>query len=214
MSDPDEAITRVLKGLNRTGPPPDLQHRVLRNVETRSLRQKSGWLSFGHNMYARRMYLAATSAGVLALLLAVFGWSHRSGPESLNRARTATVSPAAPRANTKRMPLRAAEVRTSPAISAEVAVVAWSRSNHPRHRNGKELAIGSKSLAEQEAEAPSTVAPPLPFTASERLLVRMAHGGRPEEYALLAGQLSAQHVARDRQEFRDFFEPVRPQPFN
>ena len=218
MSDPDEAITRVLNGLGRTDPAPGLQGRILRELEGRAFSKKSGRFSFrwlsGQEARERRIYLAATFGGVVAVGLAVFGGNPHPGVESPSRARVAMDLQASPQANNAQTPQSAASVKTLPVIAGEVGAtkpIARKRLNVSMVQRETKPRNRSKSLAEEEAEAPSTVAPPMPLTTSERLLLQMAQGRRPEEIALLTRQLSAEHDAQARQDFRDFFEPAQPQ---
>ena len=216
MSAPDEGIDRVLHGLGRVEASPGLQQRILRGLENGSLRQRSRRLLPGRWSYMGRLCVGAIFAGVVALFFAL-SWRIRPSPASPHQNHVLLKAPAAPKANMKQTPLQMEEAKGPAGIATQHAAtqhVVRSEANLSGGRNRAKAVSRGRSLAEEEAEAPSMVAPPLPLTNSERLLLQMAEGRRPEEIALLTGQLNAEHDAHDRRDFRDFFEPTHAGPSN
>ena len=210
MSDPDQAIERVLHGLGHAEPPPQLEGRVIRTLEGRLQRQRPGGHALGRRPSLRGL-LVATTCAVLLALLAGFVWEVRWSSDHARSTPVALEGSAAQRPN---RPLKVDGVERSLPRATEAAAVrapGGTPPNPPRERNREATVPRAKSLAEEEAEAPSLLAPPLPLTHSERLLLQMTEQGRPEEIALLTEQLSAAHDAQDRREFRDFFERSEPQ---
>jgi hypothetical protein len=63
------------------------------------------------------------------------------------------------------------------------------------------------ALALEEMRAASQPAPPLPLTKQERLLLRVAHQGWPEELAALDPARRAAQDKEERAEVERFFEP-------
>jgi hypothetical protein len=55
-------------------------------------------------------------------------------------------------------------------------------------------------------QAASFPAPPLPLTEQEKLLLRVAHRGNPENMAILNPEVQAVISAKATQEFQQFFE--------
>ena len=68
------------------------------------------------------------------------------------------------------------------------------------------------AVAWSEMRAASQPAPPLPLTAQERLLLRIAHRGDPVEMAMLDPVLRDVDDAKERAEYLKFFEQSTEQP--
>ncbi len=219
MSDPEESIKRVLNGLSHIDPEPDLQQRVLRNLaETSGKRASASFtldLPFGRRTTERKRVFAVTAAVMITLTLAIPHLRLRSGSNIPTRGDVRTESRAAEKLVIKSPHSEVGKAIATLSASAEYRAPGVRRLAHVSAVGPRQKAMAQgQSLAEEEAKAPSKVAPPLPLTSSERLLLRLAQGGRPEEYALLAGQLSARHEVQDRQEFREFFEAPHQQQLN
>lgn len=67
-------------------------------------------------------------------------------------------------------------------------------------------------VARSEMEAASFPAPPMPLTAQERLLLRLAHKVDPVEVAMLDPKFRAIEDAKEKAEFQRFFGQTARQP--
>ncbi len=209
MSDPDKSIERVLQGLRAVEPAPQLQARLLCDLERRSVRRASEGLSLGRRVPSRRFWITASFAVFLAMVVG-HAWQLRQGANRSGRAAVPLQVSVERHASAAHLP-PSIDHANAPTHRAIQLVVGEAVPQTPpvalRGRDRETTVPRAKTLAEQEAEAPSLLAPPLPLTKSERLLLQMTEQRRPEEIALLTGQLTAAHNAHDRREFSDFFEP-------
>ena len=69
------------------------------------------------------------------------------------------------------------------------------------------VARGKDSVTLREMQTASFPAPPMPLTDQEKLLLRVAHRGDPEELAMLNNEMRAKQEAEGKTEFQKFFEP-------
>jgi hypothetical protein len=66
---------------------------------------------------------------------------------------------------------------------------------------------GKDSVTLREMQTASFPAPLMPLTEQEKLLLRVAHRGDPEELAMLNNEMRAKQEADGQAEFQKFFEP-------
>lgn len=202
----EEAINKVLGGLREAEAPEGLEQRVLRRVAELEATGPSrvwtpAWLAIpgrGRSL-AYGLAVAAVIAGGIALV-------------SVRRpAHTPLQADARPQPS--------ATIRTTPAVSASTS----RQPTHPALRltSAPKATLRLKPLvAPEDAEeaqvlsdtlAASHPAPPMPLTEQERLLLRIAHTGDPQELVALNAELRDHARAVRDAEFQEFF-PTPPEP--
>ncbi len=202
MKNFDEAIDRVLTGLRKAEAPEGMERRILKTVSDRASEQRE-WnpmrLVLPSRLIATRSWtVAAAGVAVVSLL---FGWAafrqHRPAQDI-----------AGP--NQHMLPANV----PGPAVQAETAKVILplhegSTSRWKGNANTKrvEAVLDGDSVALSEMHAASYPAPPMPLTEQEKLLLRIAHKGDPEELAMLNTEVRARQEAEGKTQFQKFFEP-------
>jgi hypothetical protein len=216
MKNSEEAIEKVLMGLREADAPAGMERRVLEAVEGRAAegtcvgwwRLTPGWL-FAPAQRVRGVSVAgAVLTGVVAvalLLVANRRFEPAAARSALDRARVEVTTPAASEVMAKDAWL------PSPKLKARMG----RRTGLGRVRVGRvrvgsvRVAGGGDSVALREMRAASHPAPPLPLTEQERLLVRIAETGSPQEIALLNPEMRAKEEAKREAEFQRAFEQPR-----
>jgi hypothetical protein len=214
----DEAIERVFAGLRDVEAPAGMERRILEGAEGRAAervkpaaerfwavwrRVRLVWLVAPQwRMGALPAVGCAVVAGMMAV--AVMMSSHR-------RASTLTASEMG-RAAMKQAPVTAAssaaaEAAEMAANEAEpLAVGAGARPMHKMSVRGVKVVRDEDSVAVREMRAASHPAPPPPLTEQEKMLLRVAQVGDPQEMAMLNPEIRAKKEAQSDQEFQRFFE--------
>jgi hypothetical protein len=206
MKNSEEAIDKVLAGLQEVETPVGLEQRILSGLEARALKQaESGWRRFAPGWRGALVCYAACgvlSAGVLIVALAVpairrighvFEGAKMDVPSEVPFE---TGSDVAARQNgNASLAASNRSTKTAPTVGSGLMLVA-------------ESGVGSgaeESLAMSEMQAASFPAPPMPLTEQERLLLRMVHRTDPVELAMLDPKLEAIRDAEEKAEFQSFF---------
>jgi hypothetical protein len=178
MKDADATIERLLNGLRDAEPPRGMERRILDALDGMGIREvpASTWLW--------RPAIAFLGACAVSLIVAVSVHQHRHAPADLSRSTSVEAR------HTTRSDLAAQKAPTMPRRTTARVVV-----RRPRD-----------VPATGETEAASFPAPPLPLTEQERLLLRLAHRGDPDNTAILNPDVRALQTAKATEQFQQFFE--------
>ncbi|SNT31293.1 hypothetical protein SAMN05421770_107120 [Granulicella rosea] len=219
----EQAIEKVLGGLREVQAPAGLEQRVLRRVaEMEAAGPRPVWqpvwlasLGRGRSM-AYGLAVAALIAGGAALL--AVRRPVRMGLDSaqgFSAARTAEDAPDASKNRQRHEPRQGAfaALRTTSSLGdgRQKAIRSKRLSgvfSDARRPATPEDAAESKALS--DTLAASHPAPPMPLTEQERLLLKIAHTGDPEELAALNPELRDRALAKGAADFRAFFPPPPP----
>ncbi len=175
MKDPDRTIENLLAGLRDAEPSPGMHHRILDVMVA----------GRGTAHRSRRLLQPAIAMSLAcALTITIWVQHHRHLPANL-RSDTTNVDAS----------------RTKPPQT-----VANKTSREPRRSTAKALLrpthTSEVSLPEQ---TPGFPAPPLPLTAQEKQLLRLAHRNDARDMTLLNRDVQAQQSAKAIQQFQQFF---------
>ncbi len=187
----EDAIMQVFEGLRDIDAPVGMKGRILDGLKERAA-ARSRWAWWPIPM----CYLVsgAAFAGVVIFALTA------PGIRKIGRA------PVQPK-------IAVAPMETAP---APFKVAAEGAKGSPReldvqqtrreNAHGTELMRTADSVALSATFAPSMLAPPMPLTEQEKLLLRMAHRSDPVELAMLDSKLRAVEDIQEKAEFQRFFE--------
>lgn len=184
MKNAEPTIERLLAGLRGAEPEPGMERRILEAIEARetvasfSLRNKLR----PQTLPAFALQLASALAVTAALVVIAFHERSRGHEVSIHPP-TLAVRLKSP-----------AEAITPPVASSTRRPT--SRVS-PKHRRAAAVV--------PDLRAASMPAPPLPLTAQERLLLRLAHRRDPEDMAMLNSAAQSAQLARANEEFQQFF---------
>ncbi len=200
MRDADEALEKVLAGLREVAAPEGMDRRVLERLEREAVDgRRPGW-RWAMPVFARlpggvRVAAGVAAVGVLGALMGVFGVHRAHGPEVARPVAAERME-----AGSRNQEASVPAPRLSPARGGLRRVSLRERRRGAPVREEDVLAL-------REMRAPSLLAPPEPLTEQERLLVKLAHKGDPEELAMLSPEVRARRDAAGRAEVKRFFEP-------
>ena len=205
MKDVDEVVERVLRELGGAEAPEGMERRVLARVEAAAVRTRGG--RFGGSGFAAMPWAGpALAAAVLLMVVGGFVWrGERAGHGATAVVATrVTSSPAGvATADTVRGRASAAVERRRELTAGRRRELATERVT-ARASGGARVTHGSKASVAALQNRP---APEEPLTAEERMLLRIARRGRPEEYAALDPGVDEARMSAEKVEFRKFFEP-------
>jgi hypothetical protein len=201
----EEAIEKVLAGLRDIEAPAGMERRILERLEGRVsvVEARSGWrrlVPLWLAMPSKALVCGAALVGLMAVVLAIPA-IRRIGHAPLQTTsdgvtgapREAAPAVAAREAETRAGGLR---VRLGTAMKAPDAGLL---------RAADSDSSDEESVARSEMQAASFPAPPMPLTAQERLLLRLAHKVDPVEMAMLDPKFRAMQDAEEKAEFQRFF---------
>jgi hypothetical protein len=202
---PDNAIDKVLAALRDAAPPEGMESRIAARLEQHTnaqqahARPNSHWRSLltGQSLAAAWFRGAATGvAFALLAVAAVLALRHTPAPPPQQTAAAPSPAHITP----------VSEARTTPCISPAVLRV------HRAATTTAQPVLLAK--ARVDTAAPSHPAPPLPLTAQERELVRMARIADPQQLATINPETQAKLLAQQAAEFDKFFasQPAPPAP--
>lgn len=206
MQQADARIDRVLRGLGAAEPgdAADLAHeferRVLLAVYKRAAGRRQstrrGLAAFGVAAFGVARWRFAVAAAVLALAVLLWaGHAHRMRQGTAVTA--ARLQPFPADAPARSAAENVAVLRGAAPLGGPRAYPASARAaGVPRVKlPARTVAIGNHP------------APEAPLTDEERLLLRIAHRGQPDEYAALNPDARDAVAMTEKQEFREFFGP-------
>jgi hypothetical protein len=178
MRDADGTIERLLTGLRDAEPPVGIERRILQALAGMEAREATASASISR--WPLRPAIAMLLACAVILFVAITVHQHRHAPAELKSAdarQPAKPEWVAPKAHA--VPLR---------TRSRVPV------RHPQN-----------VPAAEETQAASFPAPPLPLTEQERLLLRLAHRGNPDNMAILNPDVRTTLTAKATEQFQQFF---------
>lgn len=203
MRDSEETIQRVLTGLRDVEAPKGMERRIVDALEYRAsglaASNASGSKPFRLPIPARLSAVQLWSgsiavAGVMAVSLVIAVSNHGRIP-----------TPPKTRATASGMSFQVARAGVLQAVhSPSTDPSARIRSATPSLKVRLKSVHDSASLT--ETRAASHPAPIAPLTQEEKLLLRIAHRGNPEELAMLNPQVQAQRDAESEAEFLKFVD--------
>ena len=182
----DKAVERVLAGLREAEAPIGMERRILGAVLDRA------------SVKSVRMPLWAWSTALACAMVACVAVS------MVYRAARIPVQSNLHSAPAGVMPKVALEITAKSVPPVLAAQNMRPRANVKRAKVVRE----GDSVAFREMDTASFPAPPMPLTEQEKLLLRIAHRGDPEELAMLNNEMRAKREADGQTEFQRFFEPA------
>ena len=197
--DSDNAVHSLLRGLRDAQPDPDFESRLLRRLagrqetagNARRPRWLPMWLGLSRGTFARR--LAFVSVGVVAAVCILISFAV---------LRRLQVSPHTPSVADNTQSARPSAPRSAePVVAQEQPAMASSASRARTHG----LRSSHQPAPPRDEITTSFPAPPMPLTAQERLLLRMARADEQQRSTLLDPGLRASADAARAEEFQRFF---------
>jgi hypothetical protein len=200
----EETIEKVLAGLRDTEAPAGMERRILERLEGRGsvVEARSGWRGFVPawvTMPAKALICGAALAGVVAVVLAIPAIRRLGDASVQSKSGGVTGAPreAAPAMVARESELSSGGSRVGLGTATKVPDAGFVRAADSDSSN-------DESVAMSEMQAASFPAPPMPLTAQERLLLRLAHKD-PVEMAMLDPRFRAMQDAEEKAEFQRFF---------
>lgn len=203
----EEAIRKVLAGLQGCDVPLEMEHRILKAVQAQaSAKSRCGWhwsrpiwlVNLGAPILSRRLLFGVVVTGMLAVALTI-PLLHRADRIEGAVSQFEKVAPA------RVGPLPQA----TPSLVASSAPVPPTTSDFGSAGKKRERILGlvghSDALALRELHASSLPAPPLPLTQEEKMLLRLIHTVGPQQLATLNLEERARREAEADAEFQQFF---------
>lgn len=206
MKNSEQTIEKVLSGLKSIEAPPNLERRILRKLQDHaSASAAQSWHRLIQSWLAEHTRPIAISAacGIASLLIVLMIPAVRHTGHA--------TAPSAPSAQSA---LPAAQLPPTEMTAAAKAPVPMpiARKTVTHHPNRAKPASAVDDLAEVEMRAPSRLAPPMPLTDQETLLLRLVHANDPVELASLDSKTWAERFARSKAQFDKFFAPPKTAP--
>ena len=184
MKDAESTFELLLKGLRDAEPQPGIEHRLLETLQTRAtLASVPFWAKlWPQALPAFALWLAIALAVTVALFVSTLHQRSRL-PADSSHAPTLTARETGPaEAITPKVPIPA----------QRPASRVWSKHAPP-------------VTPVRALPAASVVAPPLPLTEQEKLLLRLTRRRKPEDMAILDPAGQAAQSAEANQQFQQFF---------
>jgi len=182
MKDAEETIERLLAGLRDAEPPAGIERRILEALDGVDARESSASASFWGRPLRPAISLLLACTVMLMVAITFHQHRHASG-DVRNRSAGADV----PRATRPEV-----IAQKAPTVPRRLVSRVSARPPHDRP------AVG-------ETQTASFPAPPLPLTEQERLLLRLAHRGDADNFALLNPDVQAAQIAKATEQFQHFF---------
>jgi hypothetical protein len=203
----EEAIAKVLAGLQTSEAPVGMERRILKAVRDHaSARSRLGWhwsrpiwpITQARPILTRSLFFGVALTGILGIAFTIPSLyrQHRIRSTSAQLKMTTT--------STESVPLATRSLVASSAAPPPPASV--MRSLVKRQGRAAGLVRRDDSVALREMRAASRPAPPLPLTKEEKLLLRLVRTTGPEELATLNSDVRARQEAESETEFQKFFE--------
>jgi hypothetical protein len=201
----EEAIEKVLAGLRDVEASAGMERRILERLEGRVsvVEARLGWrglVPMWVTLPTKGLICGVALAGLVAVVLAIPA-IRRLGHVPV-QSRSGGVT-GAPREAAPALADREAE-RSSGGSLGRLGTTA-NASDARLVRAADSNDSDEESVAMSEMRAASFPAPPMPLTAQERLLLRLAHKVDPVEMAMLDPKFRAMQDAEEKAEFQRFF---------
>jgi hypothetical protein len=186
----DGVVERVLAGLRDSEVPMGMERRILEAVQDRAA-MKSRWGAA--RTWTRSWTWGIALAGAVAICVAGFMVRRMEPLSDASQARSipADALPTVPSQAAEKSP----QLPPSSIVRVERKAPA---------REARLIAVTDAANL-SEVRAASYPAPPAPLTQEEKLLLRIAHKGDPQELALLNPVLRAARNAEEKAEVERFF---------
>ncbi|ADV84401.1 hypothetical protein [Terriglobus saanensis] len=194
MNHSEEAVDKILAALRNAESPPGMELRILRELQHQEAirSQRGNWPTWLSLPGARSLAFGTAFAGLFVVVLMIPTLVRLRHPRPASRqTATATPLPAPARSNSPAQPPSAPRLQSSQKPKGHKTAIV-----HPEDAQALEA-----------MRAPSQPAPPLPLTEQEKLLLRIAHKGDPQQLAMLNTQLRLQEEKEEKADFQNFFEP-------
>jgi hypothetical protein len=204
----EEAIEKVLAGSRDAEAPAGMERRILERLEGRVsvVEARSGWRRLVPRwvtLPTKALVGGAALAGLVAVVLAIPAIRRLGHAPVQSRSGGVTGAPneAAPAVAYREPERSSGESRVRLGTTATKVPDAGL----VRVADSRETDSNDESVAMSEMQAASFPAPPMPLTAQERLLLRLAHKVDPVEMATLDPKFRAMQDAEEKAEFQRFF---------
>jgi hypothetical protein len=178
MKDADGTIERLLAGLRDAEPPVGIERRILQALDGMEAREVAASAS----LWLPAMALLLACAVILVAAVMVRQHQH-------------TLADLSPSTNADVRKVTRPEFVPQKTLPGPQRTTSRALVRHPRD-----------VPAAAEVQAASFPAPPLPLTEQEKLLLRLAHRGDPENIAILNPDVQAAQTAKATEQFQQFFE--------
>ena len=223
MKNSEEAMEKVLAGLRDAEAPAGMERRILDQLdgleERAAVRSRSGWRQMlpvwlvapARPVAVGSLVCGVALAGIFAVALAIpairrLGHAPAQARKSPAPVRSLALGASQAEAKGAQPAMSRADVRSLGKMTAKGKTNAGSA----------EAVLDSDAVALEEMHAPSRLAPPMPLTEQERLLLRLVHKDDPVELAMLETMLDSKLRAlqdlKDKAEFQSFFGQSTKQP--
>jgi hypothetical protein len=204
----DQELDRVLAALGNTQPPAHLEHRVLAALKARSVPAPrwSFWTPLSPARHGLTLSLAFSGVG---LLIAILTLSTHHSARPAHTAAGPSLAPAGPSLAPAGPSYRALAKGWAPAPTSNSVIL--SGADRPSVRAVEEPR-SSPPHPNLQALSHSVAAPPLPLTAQEKILLRIAHHPNPVELAELDPHHRETSLAEEQAAYKRFFHPAAPPP--
>ena len=203
----EEAIEKVLGGLRDVKVPAGIERRILERLEGRVsvVEARSGWrrlVPAWVTLPTKTLVCGAALAGLVAVVLAI-PTIRRVGRAPMQSKSGGLTG--APRETAPAMAAREAELSSGASRVKLGTTAKMPDAGLGRVADSRETGFDQESVAMSEMQAASFPAPPMPLTAQERLLLRLAHKVDPVEMATLDPKFRAMQEAEEKEAFQRFF---------
>lgn len=207
----DQDLEAVLKALKTADIPPAIDQRILARlnaIETVRSPVRSWWF---------RMLTPVSLACLLVVCVVALNVMSVRGPASQRSAigQSAPAQPAIASLVTGPAERKSAVVLTRSDVRAAQSPAGDQGHGTPAVLSGPRFAAAGLPLpvssSRGAADLPSMLAPPLPVTAQEKLLIQAATGPQEDQLAVLNPEIRERQLARSQEEYNAFFPKPLPQ---
>jgi hypothetical protein len=195
MKDAEGTIERLLAGLRDAEPPGGMERRILEALDGMGAREAVTSASLWRRPLRPALAMLVACSVILMVAFTVQQRTHEPGQQLVPLKPKYGLNGAPNIFSTLRMGQKPQHSAPNQRVRSNGAAVRQSPSKHPHDAP----AVG-------ESQTASFPAPPLPLTEQEKLLMRVAHRGDPENMAILNPDVQAVLAAKATQEFQQFFE--------
>ena len=205
IEDSDKIVERLLAGLRAAQPPHGMERRIVIALEQleASPRQTRLWPRWSEHAFSRRLLLCgvALSAAIAVFLALTTIRRHGIPPASIatrtSPLPTPPVADAAPASERKPPPTTDSSINKPGTINKQRPM------DRPRTKAAAHEVVRNVTPLHITPET-GFPAPPMPLTAQEKLLLKLAHRGDPEQLAMLT-HLVAVQIEEEKRDVTDFF---------
>jgi hypothetical protein len=213
MKNSEEAIEKVLAGLQDADAPAGMERRILDALEERAaVRSRSGWRQLlpvwlvapARPVAVGSLVCGVALAGLFGVALAIPA-IRRLGHAPAQATRSPEPAGSLALGASEAAAKSAQPASSRSGVRALEEVNAGGKIQAERNARSAEAVLDSDSVALEDMNAASRPAPPMPLTEQERLLLRLVHKDDPVELAMLDSKVRALQDSEDKAEFQRFF---------